>query len=119
MKDVMKFAYYLLASRAPNIKVVPGGGVEPPKAEARRILSVTLDLRKFHRHSIFYDLHFKWSRDWCSPDESRAGPLRTLCAHPKYLIARVTATLAFDGLHSLVSNKAFQQPPSGSGVVVG
>jgi len=29
MKDVMKFAYYLIARRAPNIKVVPGVKSDP------------------------------------------------------------------------------------------
>jgi hypothetical protein len=60
---------------------VPGGGVEPPRAEARRILSVTPDFYKSYRSSIFCNLDLKASRDWCSSDQSCMGLLRTLCAH--------------------------------------
>jgi len=63
------------------LALVPGGGVEPPRAEARRILSVTPDFCKSYRSSIFCNLDLKVSRDWCSSDQSCMGLLRTLCAH--------------------------------------
>jgi len=55
--------------------------LEPPRAEARRILSVTLDFCKSLHLSSFSDLHLESPRDWCSSDEYRRELLRTLCAH--------------------------------------
>jgi hypothetical protein len=58
----------LSAARASGERLVPGGGVEPPRPEGRRILSVTLDFRKSKRISVFYRLPLESSRDRCSLD---------------------------------------------------
>jgi hypothetical protein len=61
--------------------VVPGGGVEPPRPEGRRILSVTPQFRKSHCRSIFRDLRARLQRDRCSSERSCAALLHPLCAH--------------------------------------
>jgi hypothetical protein len=73
------YARNLASSRA--LWLVPGGGVEPPRAEARRILSGRPGFCKSWPFSIFYYLHFSLPRDWCSSKGSRAAWLCTLYAH--------------------------------------
>jgi hypothetical protein len=48
--------------------MVPGGGVEPPRPEGRRILSVMTHSLQVYALQHFCDLHLTLQRDWCGSD---------------------------------------------------
>src|ERR1700733_198011 len=96
--------------------LVPGGGVEPPRAEARRILSRAGRIWKPFKRNGFRNLPASTTRDWCSYVRFHRVRSGTFVAQLGELNSKGKTSNALNSLHTTSSSSILDPftpaPPS-------